>query len=223
MNDPSLQFQYFCKKWEFSPWFHTFTVSVVVYGLSLRIASLLYVSDQYHFHIGRRDTHMELAVFWFLFLNLLNVSFPLHETWTLIFFSRETYFLHVTCYVLIFVNGTLCVLIFVRETLYMLIFLFLKLLLWFFSSWNYFPSWNLLRADFFRETYKLIFFIVKLILFMELGVWDFCLWNVLLVDSSLSETCTFVSGISCVLIFVHETCCMLVFLFVKLVKWFSSS
>ena len=57
---------------------------------------------------------------------------------------RETDFVHRTCWVLIFIHGTWFSLIFVRETYIMLIFLFVKLVHWFFSSWNWFCSWTVL-------------------------------------------------------------------------------
>ena len=76
-------------------------------------------------------------------------------------------------------------------------FLFMKLVNWFFSSCNWFCSWSLLRAN-------------------------FCSWNLLQIDFFLRET-DLVHGICCVLNFSRETCCMLIFLSVKIVHWFFCS
>ena len=68
-------------------------------------------------------------------------SIPVRETFILIFSPRETDFSHGTC----------CVLIFVLESFCMVIFLFVKLVHWFVSSWNWCCSRNLFPADFYSR------------------------------------------------------------------------
>jgi len=57
------------------------------------------------------------------------------------------------------------------------LFLFVKLLHWFFSSWNRFYSWNFLCAD-------------------------YCSWDLIYLDT-----------------FLRETCCMMIYSFLKLYLW----
>jgi len=98
---------------------------------------------------------------------------------------------------LIFIRGTCLVLIFlVHRTYCMLISLVLTPVPWLFTSWTWFCSWSLLRADFccmviflFRRLH-IDFSLVNMILFMEL------------------VACSF---------FVREPCCKSIFFFVKLV------
>jgi len=141
----------------------------------------------------------ELVVCWFLFVKLVACRFSLRETCTLIFSPYETDFAQGTSCVLIFclwnflhIDFSHCealTLIFLHVKLVLFmelsacwflfielgvssIFLFVKLVHWFLSSWNWICSWNLLRAyccswnflctGFFRETYcMLIFLLVK--------------------------------------------------------------
>ena len=100
---------------------------------------------------------------WFRSWNFLRVDlytwnlFQVHGIWNFLYIDfspHETDFVHGTCNVLIFVHETSCI----------LIFLFVKLVRWSFSSWNWFCSWNSLCAD-------------------------FCSWDLLQVDISLRETC----------------------------------
>ena len=109
---------------------------------------------------------------------------------------RETDFVHGTCCVLIFVCGTYC-----------LFFLFVKLEHWFSLR-------NMLRTDFFVEPVACWFFILKLVI-----CWFFSLRN-LHIDFTNLKLVLFIEHVASWLF--HETCCMLIFLFVKLVYWFFS-
>ena len=105
---------------------------------------------------------------------------------------------------LIFVQGTCCVLSFVRETRCMLIFLFMKLVHWFFSSWNWSCSWSFTR-----------------VLFVDLVVCLFSLVEFLHVDFSLHEPYTFII-LTKIILFRKPAACW--YSFVKLVAyWFFSS
>ena len=171
----------------------------------------------------------------FLFVKLIHWFFLLAK---LILFMEL-----VTCRFVFVGFGTCCLLIFV----------FVKLVHWYFSSWNWFCSWNLLWAnlcslsllyvDFsLRETCILIFLFAILILFIELvACWFFfgtgCMlffsssWNLYIYLSpcepdfvhGTSLCWFFVGGTFCVLIFLRKTCCMLIYLFLKLTHCFCFS
>ena len=124
---------------------------------------------------------VEVVVCWFLFVKLAHCFF---SSWNLYidFSSLETNFSQRTYWMLIFVRGSWCMLIFDRESCCMLIFLFMKLVCWFFSTWN----------RFFPETCCVVIFCSRnLILFMKLAFSS----GKLHTDFSLHETD-----------FVHETC-----------------
>jgi len=84
----------------------------------------------------------------FLFVKLATCWFFLSVKLVHWFSPPETDSDQETCSVLVFDRGNFRMLIFVRKTCFILFFLFAKLVLWFFSSWNWFCSWNLLHAYF---------------------------------------------------------------------------
>ena len=141
-----------------------------------------------------------------LFLFVQFFTYHSFSPWNLHFdFSPyETDFVHGTCCVLIFVLGICRLLIFVRKTCCILIFLFVKFVDWFFSTWNWFYPWNLLRSEFSPESccklyflfVKLVrwfFFLVKQIFFSQnLLHAAFCSWILLHVHFSVRETCTLI-------------------------------
>ena len=157
----------------------------------------------------------ELIASWFFFSPETSYIFIFfnRETYTLIFILLQLIlFMELSAYRFL-VPGTHSLLFFFVKLLAYWFFLVVKLIHWFFSTWNWFYWWNLLLSN-------------------------FCSWNLLHVDFSLHETCTwflfswnwfcswnlsrvFVHGTCCVLILVRETCWKLIFLFVKLVHWFS--
>ena len=87
-----------------------------------------------------------------------------------------------TCCALIIVLETCCIWIFLRKTCCMFIFLFVKLVLWFFTSWNCFCSWTLLRVDFIHGACFVLKFFSRILVFnffffVKLVRWFFSLWN----------------------------------------------
>ena len=120
------------------------------------------------------------------------------SSWNLFidFYSLETNFLHGTYFVLIFFLKTCC----------MVIFLFMKLVYWFFSSLNWFFSWNLFRVDLFHEICCILIF-----LFVQVVRWLFLIMKLIV----------FVKFVTCWFLFLGLAVCW--FLLVKLVAyWFFS-
>ena len=155
---------------------------VVIYGWSLTIASLLYVFDQYHFYIGRINTHMELLACWFLFVELVACWFLyvnlvicwFFSSWNLYinFSHRETYFLHGNC----------CGLIFVSESCSMLFLDSWNLSFDFFSSWSGLVHGTSFMLIFARWTCWVVIFVGKsccelVFFFVKLVHWFFPSWN----------------------------------------------
>jgi len=147
---------------------------------------------------------METFAYWILFVEVNAYWF--FSSWNFyinLLLLKLILFIELTaCYFCVY--GTYCNLIIVYENCCMFIFLFVTPVLWFFSLWNRFCSWNSLDADFFRlwnfcvlvfvhETcctlafslrlgLTAIFLLVKLWLFssfMELLCPDFCSLNLL--------------------------------------------
>ena len=141
------------------------------------------------------------------------------------FFSSWNWFCAWNLFCTEFTPGTCCVLISIRGISGMLSLLFEKLVNWFFSSLDWFCSWNLLHVDFlFVELVAHWFVFVKLVtclfLFLKLGACWFFFSGKLYIYFSPRKT-DFANGTCYVLIFVCDTSCVLIFLFVKLVNWFS--
>ena len=140
---------------------------------------------------------VELVVCWFFSSGNSYIDFS----------PRETDFLMelVACW--FFSHRTWCVLIFVRETYCTLIFLFVRHLHWFFSSLNFFCSWNLLRADFVHETCCVLIFLHE---FLHIDF--FQLWNLYKpIDFNPCQT-DFVHRTWCVVIFLLGACYVLIFI-----------
>ena len=159
-------------------------------------------------------------------MKLVACWFFLCETSKLIFLLVNR-FCSLKLLLIIFVLGTFCMLNFSRETCCMLIFPIAKLLHRFFTCkiefvhgtccFLIFVRLNMFHVYFsLRKTCTLIFHLLKLIFswsFLRAGSFT---WNLLHVDFSRRET-YFHHGTCLELIFVRVTCCMLIFLFVKLV------
>jgi len=194
---------------------------------------------------------VELVACWFfMFVKHVALVFLIVKLNLIMGFFACWFFFRGTCFVMMFPCETFCI----------LVLLFLKLLHWFFSSWNCLSSWNLLRTyccswdllhvDFsLRKTFTLIFspretnfihgtccvlILVRgnccVLIFVREIYWDpfiFPLWN-LQIDFFSSwnwfridfSVLIIVCGTCCLLIFARETCCMFIFLFVKLIHWF---
>jgi len=139
--------------------------------------------------VACRYLFVELVVRWFLSTKWLHFYFYFRKTFELIFLLvKSILFMElVACWFCSWnlMRADFCS----RESFYMVIFQFVELVNKFFSSWNCFYSWNLLHGgvcswtylctDFLfwnflhsnfslRETFTLIFLVVKSILFMEL-------------------------------------------------------
>ena len=121
------------------------------------------------------------------------------------FSPPETDFSHETCCILVFVCVTRC----------MLIFLFMKFVHWFFFSWKRFCSWNMLRADYCSlNLLHADFSHVKLVVCWFISSWNFYIVFSPRETDFVCGTCClpiFAPGAFCVMIFVRETCRMLIF------------
>ena len=106
--------------------------------------------------------------------------------------------------------------------------LFVKLLHWFFSSWNWFSSCSLFGAEFVRETFCMLIFVREtccmfIFLFVKLVHWFFSFWNWFCSWSCFFMLILFLELVTCWLLFVKlfdhslpETW-TLIFLLVKLI------
>ena len=107
---------------------------------------------------------MELFPFWFLFVELVASLFFSSLYFYFNLSGCETDFVFETRCLRIFCWQNLLHDCFFLETCDIMIFLFLKLLYWFFSLWNWFCLWNWLRAEFCSGNTMRA---------------DFCSWNLL--------------------------------------------
>ena len=129
--------------------------------------------------------------------NLLYVDFSLPETFTLIFCPRNTDINHGTSFLLSFRSQNVLLAVFSSlNPMHIAFFSSWKLIHWFFRTWNWFCSWNMLRADVLLvELHSCWFLFVK-----HSACWFFSSWN-LYIDLSPRET-DFVNGNCCMLISV---------------------
>ena len=126
------------------------------------------------------------------------LTFCFRETCTLIFHLAT----------LNFFMEHFCLLIFVCETCCVLIFLFVKLIYWFCSSWNWIFSWNSLHAGFVHKTFHVLIFVLEtcctvVFPFVKLVCWFFLLVKLILFIELVAYWILFMEPVTC------WFCCML--------------
>ena len=148
-----------------------------------------------NFYPRETDFFMEPIACWFLFVKLVECSF--FSSWNLYMDFSPPEADHFPWNLLFadFVLGIFCVPIyFVRETCWILSFLFVKIVNLFFSSWNWFCWWNLLRACF---------------MFVKLVACRFFSSCTVYVDFSTCKT-DFAHVTYCLLVLFADTCYMFI-------------
>ena len=177
-------------------WF-LFVEPVACWFLFVKLVSrLLFSSKNFYFDFSLPETDFVNGTCWILIFvfrpllranscswNLLPVDFTLRKTCTLIFLLlKQILFIERVAYWFLCVKFVAC---------------------WFFSSRNWFWSWNLLSAEFVRFTCGLLSF-----LFVKFLYWFFFSWNWISSWNMLRSEFFFVELVACWVLYVKLVACL---------------